>query len=109
MTRSLSGREVDCSAAPISCLRAFDSRCGLRPQTETRPPSGSRRPSRISTVVVLPAPFGPNRPPSVSLLNTLLGDSVFQREFFGWFPEVAFQVHARLDDCNAFAFEKLFL
>ena len=26
------------------------------------PASGARRPSRISTVVVLPAPFGPSRP-----------------------------------------------
>src|SRR5215469_14103604 len=31
MTRSLSGREVDCKAAPISCLSATDSRSGSSP------------------------------------------------------------------------------
>src|SRR2546430_9416919 len=37
---------VDCSAAPISCLRACESRCGSSPQTDTRPLSRARRPSR---------------------------------------------------------------
>ena len=32
------------------------------PSTATRPPLRSRKPSRISTVVVLPAPLGPSRP-----------------------------------------------
>src|SRR5437016_11960231 len=32
------------------------------PDTNTCPSSALRRPSRISTVVVLPAPFGPSRP-----------------------------------------------
>src|SRR6188508_1991606 len=32
------------------------------PRTDTSPPSGWRSPSRISTVVVLPAPLGPSRP-----------------------------------------------
>src|SRR5687768_6512964 len=32
------------------------------PRTLTSPLSGARRPSRISTVVVLPAPFGPSKP-----------------------------------------------
>src|SRR4051794_7512537 len=32
------------------------------PRTIAWPPSGARSPSRISTVVVLPAPFGPSRP-----------------------------------------------
>jgi hypothetical protein len=35
---------------------------GSKPQTVTSPPSRGRRPSMISTVVVLPAPFGPNSP-----------------------------------------------
>jgi hypothetical protein len=34
---------------------------GSAPRTLTSPPSRSRYPSRISTVVVLPAPFGPSR------------------------------------------------
>src|SRR5438445_444779 len=32
------------------------------PATRARPSSASRSPSRISTVVVLPAPFGPSKP-----------------------------------------------
>ena len=35
---------------------------GSRPQTLTVPLSGTLNPSRISTVLVLPAPFGPRRP-----------------------------------------------
>ena len=35
---------------------------GSTPSTVTEPPSRFRYPSRISTVVVLPAPFGPSRP-----------------------------------------------
>src|SRR5581483_6073258 len=35
---------------------------GSKPHNRTRPPSGARNPSMISTVVVLPAPFGPSRP-----------------------------------------------
>ena len=39
------------------------SRCfHVRPSTCTSPESGSVRPSQISIVVVLPAPFGPSRP-----------------------------------------------
>src|SRR3954470_4720411 len=37
-------------------------RWGSCPSTETSPASRGRRPSRISTVVVFPAPFGPSRP-----------------------------------------------
>ena len=33
-----------------------------RPRTRALPLSGTRRPSRISTVVVLPAPLGPSIP-----------------------------------------------
>src|SRR4051794_32786313 len=34
---------------------------GSSPSTRTAPASGRRKPSQISTVVVLPAPFGPSR------------------------------------------------
>src|SRR5580704_4556025 len=43
----------------LSCCRC---RSGSKPRTETTPPLRGRNPSRISTVVVLPAPFGPSRP-----------------------------------------------
>ena len=43
-------------------LSASASRVTSMPRTLTSPPSGLRRPSRISTVVVLPAPFGPEQP-----------------------------------------------
>src|SRR6187401_851387 len=38
------------------------SPCQRSPSTSTSPASGIRRPSKISTVVVLPAPFGPSMP-----------------------------------------------
>src|SRR4051812_43200867 len=47
---------------PMRGLMASASRATSTPRTDTSPPSGSRSPSRISTVVVLPAPFGPSRP-----------------------------------------------
>ena len=34
---------------------------GCEPRTDTAPRVGSRYPSRISIVVVLPAPLGPNK------------------------------------------------
>src|SRR3954453_4829371 len=46
-------------------MRGFTSSAPVAtstPRTIARPPSGSRSPSRISTVVVLPAPFGPSSP-----------------------------------------------
>src|SRR6266566_3301464 len=39
---------------------------GSTPSTETVPPVRSRKPSRISTVVVLPAPFGPRKAKDLS-------------------------------------------
>ena len=46
-------------------MRVRSQRCVLRsagstPSVSTRPPLRWRNPSRISTVVVLPAPFGPS-------------------------------------------------
>src|SRR5690606_23611084 len=46
----------------MRCLRSPPSCCHVRPSTSTAPASGSISPSRISIVVVLPAPFGPSRP-----------------------------------------------
>src|SRR4051794_12398832 len=46
-------------------MRGFTSSARVAtstPRTIACPPSGARSPSRISTVVVLPAPFGPSRP-----------------------------------------------
>src|SRR5580704_5489286 len=43
----------------LSCCFCFS---GSKPNTETCPPLRGRKPSRISTVVVLPAPLGPSRP-----------------------------------------------
>ena len=52
------GLEADADAR----LERAASRATSWPSTRTSPPSGARRPSRISTVVVLPAPFGPSSP-----------------------------------------------
>src|SRR5437763_281241 len=41
-------------------MRRYPERTSC-PSTRASPAVGSRRPSRISTVVVLPAPFGPSR------------------------------------------------
>src|SRR5690242_667512 len=45
---------------PICSLSRLSPAAGSKPSTETRPESRLRNPSRISTVVVLPAPFGPS-------------------------------------------------
>src|SRR5690348_784286 len=47
---------------PTRGRSARASRTGSRPRTRTVPWSGRRYPSQISTVVVLPAPFGPRMP-----------------------------------------------
>src|SRR5438105_8397353 len=52
----------DCSWTPITLLTLSGSFRTSIPATSTRPSSVWRSPSRISTVVVLPAPFGPRRP-----------------------------------------------
>ena len=48
-----------CSTMPIRSRSRTPPRAGSIPRTDTDPPSRGRYPSRISTVVVLPAPFGP--------------------------------------------------
>src|SRR5438874_1424124 len=47
---------------PRRWRRARSSRSHRMPSTSTLPPVASVSPSRISTVVVLPAPLGPSRP-----------------------------------------------
>src|SRR5690349_8406135 len=49
----------DWSMTPTRGRSALASRTGSKPRTRTVPWSGRRYPSQISTVVVLPAPFGP--------------------------------------------------
>jgi hypothetical protein len=59
---SCSKNEDACNCTPIRGSRAGCRGHGRMPSTVTSPPSGSRRPSMISSVVVLPAPFGPRIP-----------------------------------------------
>src|SRR4051812_27944825 len=61
-TVSLSWNFVSCSWIPSRTRSAMPSPFQRSPSTSTSPESGSRRPSKISTVVVLPAPFGPSMP-----------------------------------------------
>ena len=57
------GSRVSCSATPIRSRSAPRRVAHDRPQQlDLAGADGSRSPSRISTVVVLPAPFGPSRP-----------------------------------------------
>ena len=48
------------SISPTRARNVRPPRAGSTPSTRTRPPSARRYPSTISTVVVLPAPFGPS-------------------------------------------------
>ena len=48
-----------CSTMPMRSRSRTPPRAGSMPSTDTVPASRDRYPSRISTVVVLPAPFGP--------------------------------------------------
>ena len=50
-----------CRTTPIRARRARSPRPGSWPRTETAPALGRRWPSRISAIVVLPAPLGPSR------------------------------------------------
>src|ERR1043166_3002445 len=59
-TVSESGSRVSCNAMPI--FARTRTSVGLPPRTTTSPPSFGVSPSRISIVVVLPAPFGPSMP-----------------------------------------------
>src|ERR687894_586798 len=55
------GSTADCSWTPTRCRTASGSRAGSRPRTRTLPASGVRSPIAHSTVVVLPAPWDPQR------------------------------------------------
>ena len=61
-TVSFSESRVSCSEMPIdsrsSCALSFQ----FWPRIVTCPEVGASKPSRISIVVVFPAPFGPSRP-----------------------------------------------
>ena len=59
-----SGRAASWSWAPIRRRSRSPATAGSSPSTATVPPSARRTPWRISTVVVLPAPFVPSRPNS---------------------------------------------
>ena len=54
------GRPPSCSITPTRGRSSARWRTGSRPSTRTEPASGTRRPPQHSTVVVLPAPFGPS-------------------------------------------------
>ncbi|KUN38462.1 hypothetical protein AQJ30_12895 [Streptomyces longwoodensis] len=61
-TVSLGCSSLCWSCAPSTRATRSWSVTGSSPVTRTRPASGTRRPSTHSTVVVLPAPFGPRMP-----------------------------------------------
>src|ERR687888_404676 len=64
--------------------------CGLRPYTCTEPSVGWARPSSMSTVVVLPAPFGPSRATtSPGRMRRLMPSPAFfvTLRRLGWFDE----------------------
>ena len=50
-----------CKTTPTRSLQAPPAVAGSCPRTRTCPAARCRKPSRISTVVVLPAPFGPRK------------------------------------------------
>jgi hypothetical protein len=60
-TVSMPGSDVSCSTTPMRARNARSARAGSNPRTRTVPDVAWRWPSRISVVVVLPAPFGPSR------------------------------------------------
>ena len=60
---SWASRLVDCRTSPILARQDCPARPSARgsvPSTRTAPAVGAWKPSRISIVVVLPAPFGPS-------------------------------------------------
>ena len=65
----LSWSAVVCSAAPMFCLTSRGRRRASMPQTSIAPASGSRSPMMHSTVVVLPAPFGPEEPEDLAVVD----------------------------------------
>jgi hypothetical protein len=60
VTVSWASRLVVCRTSPILDRQARPPVRGSAPSTWTVPAVGARNPSRISIVVVLPAPFGPS-------------------------------------------------
>ena len=57
------GKPHSCSTTPVRSRSSGGWSAGSKPRTRTVPArSGGRKPSRISSVVVLPAPLGPRRP-----------------------------------------------
>ena len=60
---------VDCRTIPIRGFSRDRCRPGSTPGTDTSPPSRRRYPSRISTVVVFPAPLGPQQREDLTVGN----------------------------------------
>src|SRR3954462_5034727 len=59
-TLSAAPAPLDWPTTPTRSRHARPARAGSSPRTATSPPSRRRMPSRISTVVVFPAPLGPS-------------------------------------------------
>src|ERR1035437_3697429 len=60
LTVSSRSKPADCRTMPMRPRRSRPPCSGSRPRTEASPAVRRRGPSRISTVVVLPAPVGPS-------------------------------------------------
>src|SRR6266545_2860166 len=98
-SRTFRSRMIDpvCSIAPIA--PAWIASAGVMPNSETRPVSGGSRPSSMSIVVDLPAPFGPSRATvspgaiEMSTLRTACTGPCEVRKLLGrfcnWMPVVA--------------------
>ena len=61
-TVSFSDSRVSCSEMPSNSRSSRSCPCQVMPRISTSPDVGASSPSRISMVVVLPAPFGPSNP-----------------------------------------------
>ncbi|OLT41294.1 hypothetical protein BJF86_15900 [Serinicoccus sp. CNJ-927] len=59
-TRQVPWSRQLCSTTPTRARQASGAVVGAWSSTVTSPDEGCRKPSRISTVVVLPAPLGPS-------------------------------------------------
>ena len=60
-SRTVRPGSVSCKTTPTRSRQAPPAVAGSCPRTETWPAVRCRKPSRICTVVVLPAPFGPRK------------------------------------------------
>src|SRR5882672_4250722 len=111
-----SGRCVSCSETPRRCRSTRSSLLQRIPSTSTLPAVGSFSPSRISTVVVLPAPFGPSRPkhspaptsrssPSTAVTSPYFLTSFSQRSAAG--TDTLPAPRARHFDAHRFVLERL--